>query len=158
MDCFTHMQLEDFLTKSLGPQQFNKLVNEAMGTEAKRDIAKYARRNWQEAYELTMKRKREERFEQEASRQAEASTADQPTPDGAQGGMLKYVFVDVVYTNCMKLEASYEGPNYVLCDSIEEYMRYEQHRSYVAQQVQAEDMKVESKYYGSAVLLNHICM
>ncbi len=33
-DCYTHMQVADFLTKPLGAQVHDKLVNEAMGQEA----------------------------------------------------------------------------------------------------------------------------
>jgi len=151
MDCYTHMQVADFLTKPLGPQQFVKLVDEAMGTEAKREIAKFSRRNWADEYDEQIKQKREEKFAQAAS------SATQHTPDAAQGGMLKYTYVDLVYMNCMRVNTCFGGPNHIICDSVEEYIRYEQHRSNVLQQIYSEDMRVENRYYGQTVLLNRLC-
>jgi hypothetical protein len=49
----------------------------------------------------------------------------------------------------------YEGPNYLMCDGIEEYLRFEQHCSSVAQRVKEEDT-IESKYYGEMISLNMI--
>ncbi len=43
-----------------------------------------------------------------------------------------------------------------MCDDIEEYLRFEQHRSSVAQQVQEEDMSVENWYYGEMISLQRI--
>jgi hypothetical protein len=154
MDCYTHMQLADFMTKALGPQQFETLAHEAMGFEAKRDLSKYARKNWREDYDDKMKQKQEMCF---ANMQDQHTEEKQRVPSGAQGGMLKSMFVDLIYTNCMRVDTRVIGSNYVICDSIEEYMRYEQHRSHVVEQVTAEDMKVENKYYGNAILLNRIC-
>ena len=66
------------------------------------------------------------------------------------------VYVDLVYLNCMKLESYVGGPNYIWCDSVEEYLRYEQHRSDLAQHVRQNDMKVENKYYGNVVAVNRL--
>ena len=72
--------------------------------------------------------------------------------------MLKYTYVDLVYMNCMRINTCFGGPNYVICDSVEEYIRYEQHRSNVLQQIYSEDMRVENRYYGQTVLLNRLCI
>jgi hypothetical protein len=53
--------------------------------------------------------------------------------------LLKLVFADLVYTNCMRVDKYVIGPNYMICDSVEEYMCYEQHHS----NVNAEDMNLE---------------
>ena len=148
VDCYTHMQLADFLTKALGPQQFNLLVNETMGYEEKNNLAKFARRHWEQEYELERQRQRAERF----------TAVEQQSPEDAQGGMLNCVHIDMVYTNCMRVYTCYEGPNYLVCDSIEEYMRYEQHRSNIAQQVCKEDMKVENRTYGNVVTLHYVSL
>jgi hypothetical protein len=60
--------------------------------------------------------------------------------------MLNYVHVDVVYTNCMRVDTCYDGPNYLVCDSIEEYVRYEQHRSNIAQQVSETILSLRSHW------------
>jgi hypothetical protein len=56
----------------------------------------------------------------------------------------------------MRVDKCLDGPNYVICDSVEEYMHYEQHRSNVLQQTCREDMKVENRYYGQTIFLNSI--
>ncbi len=76
------------------------------------------------------------------------------TPDDVQGGMLKCVFVDTVYMNVMHINTQYEGPNYLVCDSIEEYLRFEQHRSCLVSRVNEEDLSIENQYYGGTVCLN----
>ena len=72
--------------------------------------------------------------------------------------MLNYVHVDTIYTNCMRVETCYDGLNYLVCNSIEEYIRYEQHRSNIAQQVCVEDMKVENRNYGNIVTLHYVSL
>ena len=148
VDCYTHMQLADFLTKPLGPQQFMLLVNETMGYEEKNELGKFARRHWEQEYEYKIKQQRAERFD----------GVEQSSPEDAQGGMLNYVHVDVVYTNCMRVDTCYDGPNYLVCDSIEEYVQYEQHRLNIAQQICVEDMKVENRNYGNTVTLNYVSL
>ncbi len=51
-----------------------------------------------------------------------------------------------------------DGPNYLICGSIEEYMPYEQHCLNIAQQVYVEDMKLEIREYGNIVSLNHVLL
>jgi hypothetical protein len=75
------------------------------------------------------------------------------TPGDAQGGMLKSVFIDTVYMNVMQLESESEGPDYMLCDSIEDYVKYEQHRSCIIDRVQEEDLSVENRYYRNVTML-----
>ncbi len=83
VDCYTHMQLADFLTKPLGSQQFNVLVNETMGYGEKKDLVKFARRHWEQEYEYKIKQQRAERF----------GIVEQYSPQDAQGGMLNYVHI-----------------------------------------------------------------
>jgi hypothetical protein len=68
------------------------------------------------------------------------------------------MFVDAVYVNVMRVDTSYEGPNYLMCDDIEEYstVRLEQHSSSVTQRVQEEDMSIEKRYYGEMISLQRI--
>ncbi len=70
--------------------------------------------------------------------------------------VLKCEYIETIYTNCMRLETHYDGPNYMLCDSIEEYLRFEQHRSNVAQRVTKEDLSYENQYYGNIIQLNRM--
>jgi hypothetical protein len=56
--------------------------------------------------------------------------------------LLKCMFIDTVYMNVMRVDT----PNYLICDDIEEYLRFEQHRSSVVQQVREEDMSIENRY------------
>ncbi len=58
--------------------------------------------------------------------------------------------------NVMRINSEYEGPNYLICDSIEEYLRFEQHRSSVAQRIKEEDMSIENRYYGETVCRNRV--
>ena len=62
----------------------------------------------------------------------------------------------MIYTNSMKLERNGDVCDHVMCDTIESYVQYEQHRLNVIRQVYEQDMKVEKKYYGNVVLCN--CM
>jgi hypothetical protein len=172
MDCYTHMQVADALTKPLGPQLFHKLVDEMMGVEEKKELGKFARRNWEEAYANDIEKLKEKsavalnQLSVEQAWYLECSKQDHP--EVAQGGMLKSdllhdkkvsnLYVDVVYMNCMKLEQHVDGPNHIWCDSVEEYLRYEQHRSDLAQYVRQNDMKVENKYYGNVVAVNRLCV
>jgi hypothetical protein len=151
-DCYTHMQVADFLTKPLGAQVHDKLVNEAMGKEAKTGITRFSRRNWKDKYEESMLEKQQAKIvENSDSEMLQSVTV---TPDDVQGGMLKCVFVDTVYMNVMRINTQYEGPNYLVCDSIEEYLRFEQHRSCLVARVKEEDMSIENRYYGETVCLN----
>jgi hypothetical protein len=53
----------------------------------------------------------------------------------AQGGILKNVFIDTVYMNDMRLESECEGPDYMLCDDIDECVKFELHCSNIVQRV-----------------------
>jgi hypothetical protein len=71
------------------------------------------------------------------------------------------MFVDTVYMNVMRVDTAYEGPNYLMCDGIEEYLRFEQHRSSVVQRVREEDMSIENRDDGPVlhcVLKWNACM
>jgi hypothetical protein len=155
VDCYTTMQVADFLTKPLGPQTYHKLISEAMGDAEKDDVTKFARRDWKSMYmEGVQRRLKEKELEMESEKVEEVQIEQARTVllDGAQGGMLKYEFVDTIYGNCMKVEVSEVGLNHVTCGSIEDYMGYEQHRSNILSQVAMEDMKFENKYYGNITL------
>jgi hypothetical protein len=71
--------------------------------------------------------------------------------------VLNLAYVDLVNTNCVRVDTHVDGPIDRICDDLEEYMRYELHGSNVAQQVQAEDMKSENTYNDSTVLLIDAC-
>ncbi len=62
------------------------------------------------------------------------------------------MFIDIVYMNVMQLESESEGPDYMLCDSIEDYVKYEQHRSCIIGRVQEEDLSVENHYYKNVTM------
>ncbi len=67
------------------------------------------------------------------------------------------MFVDTVYMNVMQVDTAYEGPNYLMCDDIEEYLRFEQHRPpLLVQRVREEDMSVERRYYGEMISLQRV--
>jgi hypothetical protein len=70
--------------------------------------------------------------------------------------VLKCVFVDTVYMNVMRMNTEYEGLNYLVCDSIEEYLRFEQHRSCLVSRVNEEEMSIKNQYYGETVCLNRM--
>jgi hypothetical protein len=172
-DCYTHMQVADFLTKPLGAQIHDKLIHLAMGKEPQTGIEKFSRRMWQDLYQEKIQAEEElrakSRSEQQSKKtEAELSSEKQSestevdidtyvdTPNDAQGGMLKCMYIDVAYLNVMRIDTHHEGPNYLMCDSIEEYLRFEQHRSYLAQRVTEEDLSVEARYYGNVVQLHRI--
>jgi hypothetical protein len=45
----------------------------------------------------------------------------------------------------------------LMCDTIEDYIKYERHRLNIISQVTSEDMKSENKYYGNVIVLNRMC-
>ena len=69
--------------------------------------------------------------------------------------LLKTRLVDLVNLNCMRIP-THEDVVCVVCDTIEDYIRYEQHHLNVVNQVQTEDMKSENKYYGNVIQLNRM--
>jgi hypothetical protein len=58
--------------------------------------------------------------------------------------------------NVMWMESEYEGPDYLVCDSIEECMWFEQHHLNVMHRVRQEDLAVENREYGNILLLNRM--
>ena len=74
----------------------------------------------------------------------------------AQGGILKNVFIDTVYMNDMRLESECEGPDYMLCDDIDECVKFELHRSNIVHRVIEEDLAVENRSCGKVLLLNRM--
>ncbi len=66
------------------------------------------------------------------------------------------MFVDTVYMNVMQINTEHEGPNYLVCDSIEEYLRFEQHRSCLVSRVNEEVMNIKNQYYGETLCLNRM--
>ena len=144
VDCYTSMQVADFLTKSLGPQIYTKLIAEAMGDEMKTDTTKYSRRNWKEKYEEEMVKQAQAREENIDVQMIHIS------PDADQGGVLKYKYLNVSYCNCMRV------PNdinvmYIMDEDIEEHIRGAQHRSSIVEQVKEEDLKAEKGMYGKDI-------
>ena len=127
-----------------------------MGDSVKTDVTKFARRNWKEKYDEEMQCKVSSR--QESS----SDTVDQrvlvtqlDAPDTAQGGVLKYGYLDLVYCNCMRIPMQNDNV-YVVCSSIEDYVKYDQHRSQLVSQITAEDMKAEKRMYSDIVVCNRI--
>ena len=76
-------------------------------------------------------------------------------PEAAQGGMLKTRLIDLVNLNCMIVETD-EDVTCLMCDTIDDYIKYEQHRLNLVSQVKAEDMKTEKRYYGNVILLKRL--
>ena len=68
---------------------------------------------------------------------------------------VRNMYVDFVSVKCMRLEAYDERPKYVLCGNIDEYLRYEQHRSDLAQCVKENNIKVENEYYGNVLVMTN---
>jgi hypothetical protein len=163
------MQVADFLTKSLGAQVHHKLIDEAMGVNAMVNITRFSRRDWRRIYDEQHMQKINENVNDVMSVSQDVDTEkmiinvqwmrhiDQRNilPDDTQGGMLKSRLIDIVNLNCMCIP-SHEESMCVVCDTIEEYIRYEQHRLNVVNQITTEDMKAENKYYGNVIQLN--CM
>lgn len=154
-DCYTHMQIADFLTKSLGRQIHHRLIDEAMGVQEMTNIKRFSRRNWKKLFD-NAPRKSETTS---ASSEINVSDTTFPVrPDGAQGGMLKTRLVDVVNINCMRVNTNDDDVKCLVCDTIEDYVRYEQHRLNVINEVVAVDMKTENKYYGNVIEINRMCI
>ena len=65
--------------------------------------------------------------------------------------MLKYGLLDLVHCNCMQVPMCEEN-KHLTCSSIEEYIKYDQHRSLLLAQAEAEDMKALKGMYGETVL------
>ena len=158
MDCYTSMQVADFLTKSLGHTTFRKLTDEAMGAEMKTDKSKYARRDWRNQYD-------EPPLDVTDTISLVQSLS---LIDEGQGGMMKSSsakgvgpnlhtkFVDLIYCNCMQIEAEFESKEYIVLSNAEDFLRFDQHRSNICSQVASEDMKTERKLLGDVIFMNRI--
>ena len=152
-NCYTQWQLADFLTKSLGPQSYHKLIEEAMGKQPMQDITRFSRRDWQGIYDDKHKL---------------VTRPENVRPDDVQGGMLKLYqqtlkqnaenkkpkMVKVAGYNCMLMDSMNDDVACYICDSIDEYVKCEQHRLHILGQTIAEDMKAEKRYYGNVINLN----
>ena len=151
-DCYTHMQIADFLTKPLGPQVHHRLVDEAMGKQPMKDRKRFSRRDWKGIYDGAFQKNKDAQVTSQDTDVQENNVL----PGDAQGGMLKTRLIDVVDLNCIIVETHDDDVCCLMCDTIEEYIKYEQHRLNIVSQVKAEDMKVENKYYGNIVVLNRM--
>ena len=65
-------------------------------------------------------------------------------------------FIDVVNLNSMIVTAYSGDIRYLMCNTIEEYIKSEQHRLNIMSQIITEDMKTENTYYGNVVSLNRM--
>jgi hypothetical protein len=139
-----------------------------MGKEEKIGISQFSRRDWRTLYYEKMALKQKEITGHDSDSEcihveklfldSESECVNDTTTSSAdvQGGMLKCMFVDTVYMNVMRVDTAYEGPNYLMCDDIEEYLRFEQHHSSVVQRVREEDMSIENRYYGETITLQRV--
>jgi len=71
--------------------------------------------------------------------------------------VLRNRLVDLVNLNCMKIPTVSCDVECLMCDTIEDFIKYEQHRLNIISQVTSEDMKSENKYYGNVIVLNRMC-
>jgi hypothetical protein len=151
-NCYTQYQVADFLTKPLGHQVFRKLVDEAIGKQEMKEIRRFARRNWQEEYDR----------DAQVSKLQRSEGVSNVLHDDAQGGMLKVELIDVVNLNRMKVvrctrakeDVDIRVNACVMCDTIDDYVKYEQHRLNVLNHVMAHDMKAEKREYNNIRVLS----
>ena len=71
--------------------------------------------------------------------------------------LLRNRLVDLVNLNCMKIPTVSCDVECLMCDTIEDFIKYEQHHLNIISQVTSEDMKSENKYYGNVIVLNRMC-
>ena len=64
--------------------------------------------------------------------------------------------IDLVKLNCMRIQTDDEDTKCFVCDIVDDYIKYEHHRLNIVNQVKAEDMKAENKYYGNIIVLNRM--
>jgi hypothetical protein len=95
-DCFTHMQVADFLTKSLGAQIHTKLVNITIGDKEMKEITRFLRRDWKCLYDESHNKDKNNDIH-------ETQILGDDLHTDAQGGMLRNRLVDLVNLNCMKI-------------------------------------------------------
>ena len=77
--------------------------------------------------------------------------------------VLKVKLIDLVNLNRMKVvsrsnetDRDANSDICIMCDTIDDFIKYEQHRLNIVSQVSMEDMKVENKYYGNVIVLNRM--
>jgi hypothetical protein len=114
------MQVEDFLTKSLGAQIYTKLVCIAMGDKEMNEITKFSRGDWKSLYDESHNKDKKNGIH-------ETQTLSHGLHSDAQGGMLRNRLVDLVNLNCMKIPTVLSKVECLMCDTIEDYIKYEQH-------------------------------
>ena len=165
-DCYTVMQVADFLTKNLGVQVHQKLVDEATGKQEMKDVERFSRRDWKGIFDQT------ETVQDDQTLVTDEDIQCHMTQHGdTQGGMLKdgrirkNRLVDIVNLNCMIVESHDENVECLVCDTMEDYNKYvyessikdELHRLSIVNQVGREDLRYENKCYGNIIRLNRVC-
>jgi hypothetical protein len=66
--------------------------------------------------------------------------------------MLKCVFVDTIYMNVMQVESESKDCDYLLCEDIEDYVKYEQHGLCIINKVTEEDLSYENSGYKNIIM------
>ena len=70
--------------------------------------------------------------------------------------MLKYKQINLIHVNSMIVESYSGGLNHIVCGDVDEYVRYEQHRLNVVNQVIRQDLKAENRIYDHMVVMNRM--
>ena len=55
----------------------------------------------------------------------------------------------------MRVTSAPGGPTEFVCSDIDDFLKFERHRSLVCQETQERDLKVEKKNYGNVIVLEH---
>ncbi len=71
--------------------------------------------------------------------------------------MLRNRLIDLVNLNCMKIPMELNDVECLMCDTIEDYIKYEQHSLNIISQITRKDMKSVNEYYGNVIMLNRMC-
>jgi hypothetical protein len=58
-----------------------------------------------------------------------------------------------VYCNSMRVTSAPGGPTEFVCSDIDDFLKFERHRSLVCQETQERDLKVEKRNYGNVIVL-----
>ncbi len=66
------------------------------------------------------------------------------------------MFVDTEYMNVMQVESEFNGFDYLLCEDIDDYVKYEQHRSCIINKVTEEDLSYENRGYKNITMLHRM--
>ncbi len=70
--------------------------------------------------------------------------------------LLRNRLIDLVNLNCMKIPTVSCNVECLMCDTIEDFIKYEQHSLNIISQVTSKDTKSENKYYGNVIVLNRM--